>query len=539
MSTPLNLIPAPHDASPLTLVEQLVTWARRRIEERVFRPGMRMPSIRQLALDKGVSRFTVVEAYERLVAQGWLESRRGSGFYVCDRAIANAPGERRALPERQPAHSTIDVVWLLRNMLHTASPEKGPGIGNLPNRWLDGELITSALRALGRQSGAHLLGFGSAQGFLPLRQQLQTRLAEFEIGAAPEQIVLVSGITQAIDLIARLYVQPGETVIVGDPAWFQMFGRFASQGARLVGMPYTPAGPDLDALETLVQTWRPKMLVVNSLLHNPTGTSLTAAQAFRILRLAEAYDFIVVEDDVYGDLCPPGHSATRLASLDQLKRVIYLGSFSKTLSANLRVGFVACGLDVAKAIADQKMLVGMTTPELNERVLYKVLTEGHYRRHVERLRTRLDGVRDKTARMLERTGLRLFTLPAAGMFLWADLGVDSDALAAAAHEKGFLLTPGSLFSPQQSPTTWMRFNVACCGDPALPGVLGDYLESVARRASGGGGAAFVQSSMSMGVPSGTSDQISRISSSVTAMQPLVQFQRWCRAPMKPQPLGRP
>ncbi|QCP48680.1 PLP-dependent aminotransferase family protein [Trinickia violacea] len=482
MTVPLNLIPAPHDASPLTLVDQLVQWARRRIEERVFRPGMRMPSIRKLALDKGVSRFTVVEAYERLVAQGFLDSRRGSGFFVRERAASGVPAERRAPAERQPAHNTIDVVWLLRNMLHTSSPEKGPGLGYLPSRWLDGELITGALRALGRQSGAQMLGFGTAQGFLPLRQQLQTRLEEFEIGVAPDQIVLVSGITQAIDLIARIYVQPGDAVIVGDPAWFQMFGRFASQGAQLVGMPYTPEGPDLDALETLVQMWRPKMLILNSLLQNPTGTSLTAAQAFRILRLAEAYDFIVVEDDIYGDLCPPGYPATRLASLDQLKRVIYLGSFSKTLSANLRVGFVACGLDVAKAITDQKMLVGMTTPELNERVLYKVLTEGHYRRHVERLRVRLDGVRDKTARMLEKTGLRLFTMPSAGMFLWADLGVDSDALAAAAHEKGFLLTPGSLFSPQQSPTTWMRFNVANCGDPALPGVIGDYLESVARRA---------------------------------------------------------
>lgn len=328
-----------------------------------------------------------------------------------------------------------------------------------------------------------MLGFGSAQGFLPLRQQLQTRLAEIEIGATPDQLVLVSGITQAIDLISRLCVRPGDAVIVGDPAWFQMFGRFASQGAQLVGMPYTPDGPDLDALENLVQMWRPKMLVINSVLHNPTGTSLSAAQAFRILKLAEAYDFLVVEDDVYGDLCPPSYPATRMASLDQLKRVIFLGSYSKTLAANLRVGYIACAPELAKALTDQKMLVGMTTPELNERVLYKVLTEGHYRRHVERLRARLDGVRDKTARMLERSGMRLFTMPAAGMFLWADTGVDSDALAAAAHEEGFLLTPGSLFSPQQSPSTWTRFNVANCGDPALPAFLGRYLDSVNRRAS--------------------------------------------------------
>lgn len=480
MSVPLDLIPAPYGASSLTLVEQLVRWACRRIEERVFRPGMRMPSIRKLAQDKRVSRFTVVEAYERLVAQGYLESRRGSGFYVRERSPASAPDAQR----RQDTHETraqaarnpIDVAWLLRNTVRTSSPEKGPGLGYLPSRWLDGELIAGALRTLGRQSAAQWLGTGTAQGFLPLRQQLQTRLEELEIGAAPEQIVLVSGITQAIDLIARLYVQPGDAVIVGDPAWFQMFGRFASQGARLVGMPYTPSGPDVDALEALVATWRPKMLVINSVLHNPTGTSVSPAQAFRILRLAEAYDFIVVEDDVNGDLCPPSYPATRLASLDQLKRVIYLGSFSKTLTGNLRVGFAACSPDVAQALADQKLLVGMTTPELNERLVYKVLTEGHYRRHVERLRARLDGVRDKCARMLEAAGLRLFATPAAGMFLWADTGVDADAFAAAGQEAGFLLAPGSLFSPNQSPTAWMRFNVANCGDPELPGFLAGYLD---------------------------------------------------------------
>jgi DNA-binding transcriptional MocR family regulator len=484
MSTvPLDQIPAPHDTATLTLVDQLVQWARRRIDERVFRPGMRMPSIRKLALDKCVSRFTVVEAYERLVAQGYLDSRRGSGFYVRERT-GPRPLEPGAHADAAPVQNRIDVVWLLRNMLHTVSPEKGPGLGYLPGRWLDGELITGALRALGRQAGAQMLGYGSAQGFAPLRQQLQTRLAELEIGAAPEQLVLVSGITQAIDLISRIYVQPGDTVIVGDPAWFQMFGRFASQGARLVGVPYTPAGPDLDALETLVKTWRPKMLVLNSVLQNPTGTSLSAAQAFRILQLAQTYDFMVVEDDIYGDLCPPSYPATRLASLDQLKRVIFLGSFSKTLAANLRVGYVACAPEIAQAITDQKMLVGMTTPELNERVLYKVLTEGHYRRHVERLRVRLDGVRDRTGRMLERVGMRLFTMPSAGMFLWADTGVDADALAAAAHEAGFLLTPGSLFSPQQSPSTWMRFNIANCGDPALAGLLAGYLDSAGRRGQG-------------------------------------------------------
>ena len=239
-------IPTPVESSQLTLVDQLVQWGRRRIDERVFRPGMRMPSIRKLAEDKGVSRFTVVEAYERLVAHGYLDSRRGSGFYVRERS-AEPAGHARL----QPVDSPIDVVWLLRNMLHTTSPEKGPGIGYLPNRWLDGEILSNALRGLGRQSGAQLLMYGTPQGFFPLRQQLQTRLAELEIGASPEQILMVSGITQGLDLIARQYVQPGDTVLVGEPGWFQMFGRFASQGARVVGIPYTP-------VDSISIYWKPR-----------------------------------------------------------------------------------------------------------------------------------------------------------------------------------------------------------------------------------------------------------------------------------------
>jgi DNA-binding transcriptional MocR family regulator len=464
-------IPAPVESSQLTLVDQLVQWGRHRIDERVFRPGMRMPSIRKLAEDKGVSRFTVVEAYERLVAHGYLDSRRGSGFYVRERGAE--PARHNSM---QRVDSPIDVVWLLRNMLHTASPEKGPGIGYLPNRWLDGEILANALRALGRQSASQLLMYGTPQGFFPLRQQLQTRFAELEIGATPEQILLVSGITQGLDLIARLYVQPGDTVLVGEPGWFQMFGRFASQGARVVGVPYTPGGLDLDVLETQVKTWRPKMLMLDSVLQNPTSTSLSASQAHRILQLAETYDFMVIEDDIYGDLAPLGYPATRLASLDQLKRVIYLGSYSKTLAANLRVGFIAAAPEIIQALSDQKMLAGMTSPEINERLVFKVLTEGHYRRHVERLRSRLDQVRDKTMRMVERVGFKLFNSPTAGMFLWADSGVDTSAMAATALEAGYFLAPGALFSPHQSVSTWMRFNIANCGDPGLSAFLARQLE---------------------------------------------------------------
>jgi DNA-binding transcriptional MocR family regulator len=257
-------------------------------------------------------------------------------------------------------------------------------------------------------------------------------------------------------------------VFVEDPAWFVMFARFAAFGARVIGVPRGVDGPDIKVLRNLLTRHQPKLFVVGSVLHNPTSTSLSAANAQQLLRLADEYGFTIVEDDIYGDL-HPGRSAgaaVRLASLDQLKRVAYVSGFSKTLAANLRVGYIACARELAEQLANLKLLTGLTTPEVTERVVARVLSEGGYRRHLERLRSRLDAARDRTARALERMGVKLFAPPAAGMFLWADFGRDTNAIAAEASQQDILCAPGSLFSPTQLPSNWMRVSAAASLNPA-------------------------------------------------------------------------
>lgn len=446
-----------------SLAGQLAAWLRQRIDEHALKPGTRLPSIRRFAQEKGVSRSTVVEAYDRLIAAGSVESRRGSGFFV--RAQRAVDGSRAAKAPRPAADAqAIDVVWLLRAMLRQAPASDHPGAGLLPPAWLDDELVSAAVRAVGRGAGVALLNYGVPEGYLPLRQQLVQRLAQAEIGAAPEQIVTTHGVTHGIDLVARHFIAPGDTVFVEDPAWYVMFGRFAAFGARVVGVPRGLDGPDTAVLANLLTRYQPKLFVVGSVLHNPTGTSLTAANAHRLLKLADEYGFTIVEDDVYGDLHPG--RALRLASLDQLKRVVYLGGFSKTLAANLRVGYIAAAADLAPRLADLKMLTGLTTPELTERVVARILAEGQYRRHLDRLRGRLDAARDRTARALERMGAQLFAEPSAGIFLWADFGRDTNAIAADASRQDILCAPGSLFSPTQLPSTWMRVSAATCLNPA-------------------------------------------------------------------------
>jgi DNA-binding transcriptional MocR family regulator len=451
-----------------SLVDQIVRSVEARIDDKLLRAGARMPSIRQFADSHQVSRFTVVEAYDRLVAKGCLESRRGSGFYVRERSPM-IRGSRANKMQSEVQTRQLDVVWLVRNMFRQMPPQKMPGSGLLPSDWLDGDLIADALRAVSRQNQNLLLHYGTPQGFLPLRQQLQLKLAELEIAAPPEQIVTTSGVTQALDLIARHFTQAGDTIFVDDPAWFLMFASFAAMGVKVVGIPRLADGPDIDRLAEMAALHKPKLYVINSVLHNPTSTSLSAAKAFQVLKIAEQFDFIIVEDDIYCDMHPGAtvQAATRIAALDQLNRVIFLGGFSKTLAANLRVGFIATSPEMAQHLSDRKILSTLTTTEIGERVVYKILSEGYYRKHLDRLRSKLNQTRDKMVRQLERTGLHMDVSSPAGMFIWADTGCDTNVLTEKAMAQGYLLAPGSLFSPNQLPSTRMRLNVTTMSDSGV------------------------------------------------------------------------
>ena len=466
-------------ASGETLIDQIVRSVAARIDDRLLRGGARMPSIRAFAAAHGVSAFTVVASYDKLVATGYLESRRGAGFFVRERtpmalnaadgttADAGAAGAT-ALRSRLDT-KPIDVVWLVRNMFRQMPHHQMPGSGVLPPEWLDGAAIANALRAVSRQNPNLLVSYGLPQGFLPLRQQLQHKLAELEIAAAPEQIVTTAGVTQALDMVAREFTRPGDTIFVDDPAWFLMFGSFAALGANVVGIPRLADGPDIARLAELAAIHKPKLYIINSVLHNPSSTSLSAAKAFQVLRLSEQHDFIIVEDDIYCDLHPGSavQPATRLSALDPLQRVIYLGGFSKTKAANLRVGFIATSAERAERLADRKMLSTLTTSDIGERVVYKVLSEGSYRKHADRVRTRLDGIRAKAVRQMERVGLKVDLASPAGMFVWADAGCDTSVLTERAMADNLLLAPGSLFSPAQLPSTRIRLNVAAMQEPGV------------------------------------------------------------------------
>lgn len=468
-------------AGRATLSEQLAERFAERIRQRLLSPGARLPSVRSCAARHGVSPSTVVGAYDLLQAQGLVQARPQRGFFVRETAAptrgnGNASptprgpegrgaeaGSGGAPPAAAAVPRPVDATALIRGMFR---PQRGappaPGQGTLPEAWLDAGLLQRALRRVTAGAGAQgWLSYGDPAGDLRLRQALVRRLADIGVPATPEQIVTTVGATHALDLVARTLLQPGDAVLVDEPGWAVEYARLTRMGLRLLPVPRGPEGPDLAVLQALAEAHRPRLYVTVSVLHNPTGASLAPAHAHRLLRLAEALDFMLVEDDTYAWLAPS--HATRVAQLDALQRTIYVSGFSKILVPQWRVGYVAAAPAMAERLIDTKMLATLTTPAPLEQAVAWCLEQGALRRHAERVSSLLAAARTRTVRLAREAGCR-FVAPPEGLFGWIDVGADTEQLAHLLLDEGWLTAPGSLFHATPRPTTLMRVNFATAQD---------------------------------------------------------------------------
>jgi DNA-binding transcriptional MocR family regulator len=451
--------------APLPLVAQIVDGYRRLIAEGALKPGAKLPSIRAFAASHGISVFTVVEAYDRLVAQGWVASRAQAGFFVKRRT-----GEAVAAEPAQP-DLRFDARWYLQQIFESRNLALKPGCGWLPHDWLFEDGVRRGLRHLAGD-GAELGGYGLPHGHLALRVLIAECLGEQQIAADPDHVLLTQGSSQALDLAARRLVRPGDTVLVDDPGYPNVMFMLRFLGARLIGVPRTPAGYDLAALEAAIVEHRPKAFFTQPRLQSPTNSVAPLAQLYRLLQLAEQHDVALVENDIYLDMDPDPRPS--LASLDQLRRVVYVGSYSKTISPNIRVGYLVARPDLVDDLTRLKMISGLTTSDLTERLAYGVLTEGRWRKHLKSLRDRLAQAHGHVAQRLADLGFELFHEPKAGMYLWArhpDLP-DSAELTRQAAAESIMLGPGQLFLVEPRPTGWLRFNVAFSMDERLYAFLG-------------------------------------------------------------------
>ena len=445
-----------------TLVAQLVQEMRGRIAARTLAPGTRLPSIRAQAAARHVSKTTVVEAYDRLVAEGIVEARRGSGFYVAGHPPPFSLAEAGPDLDRE-----IDPLWVSRQSLETPDDALKPGCGWLPPSWMPEASLRRALRGLARADAAALTDYGSPRGLPALREHLARRLGGFGVPAMPGQILLVDSGTQAVDLLCRFLLEPGDTVLVDDPCYFNFRALLRAHRAHVVSVPYTPTGPDIAAFAQMLEDEKPRLYITNCAVHNPTGAGLSPVTAHRLLKLAEQHGLTIIEDDIFADF--EAEPSPRLAAFDGLERVVQIGSFSKTISASLRCGYIAAKPDWIEGLTDLKIASSFSSGRLSAELLLAVLQDGAYRRHVEGLRARLAGAMSQASARLRAAGLTPWVTPRAGMYLWCELpeGLDAAEIARHALEEGIVLAPGNVFSPAQTAGRFLRFNVAQCSDPRI------------------------------------------------------------------------
>jgi DNA-binding transcriptional MocR family regulator len=448
--------------SPRTRVEVVMAALCERIASRSLTPGSRVPSIRAMSETLGVSKSTVVEAYDRLVAEGVLVARRGSGFFVSGHAPPLALADLGPRPDRE-----VDPLWLTRQSLEAGQKGLKPGCGWLPASWLPEDGVRRALRAVARDPHASLVDYASPPGLPALRQQLAWRLAQHGVDAAPAQIILTDGGTHALDLVCRFLLEPGDTVLIDDPCYFNFQALLRAHRARIVSVPYTPCGPDLASFERALVEHRPRLYVTNSAIHNPTGATLAPAVAHRLLKLAGEHDLLIVEDDIFADF--EAEPAPRLAAFDGLARVVSIGSFSKTLSAAARCGFIAAREDWIEPLIDLKLATSFGNGQLTASVVHHLLVDGTYRRHLDGMRAKLADAMSETIRRLTQVGLEVWTRPRAGMFVWAQLpgGLDAADIARHALAENIVLAPGNVFSAAQTAAGFLRFNVSQCNRPKV------------------------------------------------------------------------
>jgi len=437
------------------LVQQLSDGLRHWITTQRLRPGTRLPSIRHLVREQGVSQSCAIEAYDRLVSQGWLEARHGVGFFVAERRGQAPFAEEPAWDEGAEGRWRLfsdEQEDLLRL-----------GCGWLPGNWRQSEEIALAIRQVSRGADQDLFGYGPPLGLTALRQQVRKRLALLGIQVQPEQILATQGASQALDLLVRTLLKPGDTVLVERPGYYNLYNLLRLHGVRMLEVPRTAEGPDLDVLAGLLREHRPRYLFLNSLYQNPTGTSLSPRSAQRLLELAGEHDLRIIEDDIYADF--QEGPATRLATLDSQQRVIYLASFSKTLSSSLRVGYLVADPGLIARLAEVKMITGIGASRFAEQVVAHLLGSGVFRKSVQRLRVRLAEHMASALRLLEANGWEVFAEPYGGMFVWTRYpGVDFSTLQQHAQVTGVLLSPGSAFDPQGRDSDWLRINVAYARD---------------------------------------------------------------------------
>lgn len=445
-------------AKPLYL--QLSEQLQERIRSGSLPAGVKLPPVRNLATDLGLTRLTVHNAYSELQAGGWVEAYVGRGTFVAQRPYPLT----NSYEAFNPTKADTSMPWISQGMLADmmrlsqqpdliSFAQAVPAAETFPVREL-GRAIQHALR------DPAALGYGPTQGELVLREAIATTLLDRNIVASPDHVLVTTGAQQGVALVLRAFVRQGDVVLVEEPTYLGFIEQATALGVRLIGVPMDEQGMRVDMLARLLREYKPRLLYTVPTFHNPTGISLAPERQTVLLNLAHEHNLLVLEDDVYGALGYDGPPPLPLKSRDKSGRVIHLGSFSKILAPGLRLGYLLANDEQLGPLLAAKRSADLHCSPLLQRALADYLSRGQLAAHLRLVRELYRERRDAMRRALVRSCPRevQWRVPGGGLCFWLELppGVNGSDVYAEAIDRGVGVTLGSVFFPQPPRSAYLR-----------------------------------------------------------------------------------
>jgi GntR family transcriptional regulator/MocR family aminotransferase len=416
------------DQDPLPLHRQLYARIRGAILDGRLAAGSRLPSTRSLALSLHLSRNTIAGAYDQLLAEGYITARTGSGTFVCDTPPEELlqVGRANGAVAGPPDSTIIPPMsrWAGRALAGRVHESPHRPELNLPYDFRDGRpavdhfptdlwrrLITRRLRS----PDLAQFGYAPSEGYPRLRELVTEYLRRARaVHCIPEQVLIVNGSQQALDLLARVCLDPGDSVILEDPGYLGARRAFAAQGARLLPVPVDDSGIVVEDLDQAAYEENPRLIYVTPSHQYPIGTVMSLPRRLALLRWARAHGSLVLEDDYDSEFRYSGRPVEALQGLDHHGIVVYIGTFSKVLFPSLRMGYLVLPPSLLEAVSAAKWLSDRYTATLEQQVLADFFAEGHFERHLRAMRLVYQGRHDAFLAGLERELGDLILPPEAG-----------------------------------------------------------------------------------------------------------------------------
>lgn len=463
------------------IYRQIVNQVREQIRVGTLRDGSRLPPVRQLAAECGLTRLTVHSAYAELQAEGLVQSHVGRGTFVTARGPAVPETERRGRPVPWISQGVLANLLRWGELGHLLSfAQAFPAPETYPEREL-GRALQAVL------TDRDVLGYGHIQGEPGLREQIALLLLERGMSVSPAHMLVTSGAQQGIDIALRALTEPGDVILVEEPIYPGVLELAALRGQRVVGIPNHGGGLQIDQLDAACSAHRPRLLYLVPTYNNPTGTSLTRECRETVLRLANAHRLWLLEDDTYGLLGFDQPAPPSLHSMDHDERVVYLTSFSKMLAPALRLGALVAPVSVLPSLAAAKQSSDLVCSALVQGALAHYLRQGHMAAHLQQARGLYAPRRDAMLSALQRHLPQCtWTDPEGGLSLWVDLppGINERDFTDDALRQGIGIAPGSAFFAQPQLHGSMRLSFGLHASERIEegvAALGSVLETHLRR----------------------------------------------------------